>query len=103
METWTKSHGTCFFRLGHVAKDRVGDWRLFHWSIVVPAGFIADKAQSPEVNKVLIMMMSIIPSAFGILSVILVMFYMLNEKKMKIIASELEARRKAGGQADATV
>jgi GPH family glycoside/pentoside/hexuronide:cation symporter len=62
------------------------------------AGFVADKAQTPEVNHVLILMMSLIPSAFGILSVILVCFYILNEKKMKMIAAELEARRKATGE-----
>lgn len=72
---------------------------FFTGELLSQAGFIADKAQSPGVNKVLVLLMSLIPSAFGVLSVILVLFYILNENKMKTIAAELEARRKAGGQA----
>jgi Na+/melibiose symporter-like transporter len=39
--------------------------------------------------------MSVIPSAFGLLSVVLILFYKLDEPMMKSIAADLEARRAA--------
>jgi GPH family glycoside/pentoside/hexuronide:cation symporter len=70
---------------------------LFTGALLSSYGFIADKAQSLEVSHLLTMLMSIIPSAFGLISVILILFYKLDEKTMKQIQTDLEERRKAGG------
>jgi glycoside/pentoside/hexuronide:cation symporter, GPH family len=70
---------------------------LFTGAMLSSYGFIADKAQSLEVNNLLIMLMSIIPSAFGLISILLIMFYRLDEKTMKNIQVELEQRRIASG------
>jgi glycoside/pentoside/hexuronide:cation symporter, GPH family len=66
---------------------------LFTGALLSGYGFIADKAQSPEVNHLLVMLMSIIPSFFGILSVLLIFFYKLDEKTMKKIELELADRK----------
>jgi len=71
---------------------------LFTGALLSGYGFIADKAQSPEVNHLLVMLMSIIPSAFGILSIILILFYKLDEKTMRRIETELYMRRKEAGE-----
>jgi Na+/melibiose symporter-like transporter len=47
--------------------------------------------------------MSIIPAAFGILSIILILFYKLDEKTMMNIAKDLVERRKASGNEALTV
>ena len=70
---------------------------LFTGALLSSYGFIADKAQSLEVTHLLTMLMSIIPSAFGLISVILILFYKLDEKTMKQIQTDLEERRKASG------
>ncbi|HTT56720.1 MAG TPA: MFS transporter [Opitutaceae bacterium] len=62
-------------------------------------GFIADKAQSLAVNHLLVALMSIIPAAFGLISVVLIFFYRLDEGTMKNIQVELENRRRAAGAA----
>ena len=62
---------------------------LLSWS-----GFVADKAQSIETNKSLIMLMSVVPSIFALVSIILVIFYKLDTKTMKTISTELAERRK---------
>jgi GPH family glycoside/pentoside/hexuronide:cation symporter len=71
---------------------------LFTGALLSAYGFIPDKTQSPEVNNLLILLMSIIPFAFGILSIVLILFYKLDEKTMKQIALDLETRRKESGE-----
>jgi GPH family glycoside/pentoside/hexuronide:cation symporter len=71
---------------------------LFTGALLSGYGFAPDVAQTPEVNKLLITLMSIIPSAFGILSIVLVLFYKLDEKTMKGIEADLEERRRASGE-----
>lgn len=62
-------------------------------SILSFSGFVANTAPTPEVTKSLVHLMSIIPSAFGILAIVLFLFYSLNEKKMAEIKSDLDQRR----------
>lgn len=57
-------------------------------------GFQANVAQNPEVLFGLKSLMSIIPSAAGIVAIILILFYKLDEKLMSQIETELSARRK---------
>ncbi|MCJ7801903.1 MAG: MFS transporter, partial [Candidatus Marinimicrobia bacterium] len=57
-------------------------------------GFEPNQVQSAESIKGLILLFSLIPVGFGILSIILVLLYPLNEKKVDQIVSDLEKRRK---------
>jgi GPH family glycoside/pentoside/hexuronide:cation symporter len=61
-------------------------------------GFVPDTAQSPGVQQLLIMLMSIIPFAFGILSIVLILFYKLDEKTMAKITADLAQRRRESGE-----
>jgi GPH family glycoside/pentoside/hexuronide:cation symporter len=56
-------------------------------------GFKANFAQNSDTLNGLRMLMSLIPAGFGIISIVLVMFYPLNEKKVAEIGAELKARR----------
>jgi GPH family glycoside/pentoside/hexuronide:cation symporter len=76
---------------------------LFTGALLSGYGFMADKPQSAEVNHLLVSLMSIIPAAFGILSIILILFYKLDEKTMMNIAKDLVERRKASGNEALTV
>jgi GPH family glycoside/pentoside/hexuronide:cation symporter len=71
---------------------------VFTGALLTGAGFIANKAQTVHSNHMLISLMSMIPSIFGILSVILVFFYKLDEKTMKKIETDLIERRLASGE-----
>jgi GPH family glycoside/pentoside/hexuronide:cation symporter len=46
-------------------------------------------------------MMSVIPVAIGVVSLIILLFYKLDEPTMKKIKADLDERRKASGQATA--
>jgi glycoside/pentoside/hexuronide:cation symporter, GPH family len=70
---------------------------LFTGALLSGYGFIADKPQSPEVNHLLVTLMSVIPAAFGLLSIILILFYKLDETTMTKIEVDLQERRKASG------
>ena len=72
---------------------------VFTGALLSSYGFIADQAQSFAVNHLLVVLMSIIPAAFGLISVVLVLFYRLDEKTMKDIQIDLESRRRAAGNA----
>ncbi len=61
-------------------------------------GFEANKAQSPESLHGLLLLFSLIPAGLGILSVLLVLIYPLNEKRVEEITAELEARRGERGE-----
>ena len=61
-------------------------------------GFKANVVQNADTLAGLRLLMSLIPAGFGIISIILVMFYPLNEKKVAQIGEELKARRIAAGE-----
>lgn len=69
----------------------IGAW--FTGLLLTYFGFQANMAQNNNVQDVIRSLMSSIPVLFGIISVILVIFYKLNDKKMKEIESELVKRR----------
>jgi GPH family glycoside/pentoside/hexuronide:cation symporter len=56
-------------------------------------GFQANVAQNPEVLNGLKLLVSIIPAAAGVLAIVLILFYKLDEKMMSQIEAELSARR----------
>lgn len=61
-------------------------------------GFVANAVQNVEVIGNLRLMMSLIPAVVGVLSMVIVTFYPLNEHKMKSISEELKTRN-AGADA----
>ena len=64
-------------------------------------GFVANQAQTPESLVGLVKLMSVIPAVIGILSVIIVFFYPLNEAKVAQISEDLRVRRAADGNSPA--
>lgn len=56
-------------------------------------GFQANAVQTPESLHGLLLLMSLIPAALGVVSILLVLFYPLNEAKVRQIESDLKARR----------
>ncbi|HTX19905.1 MAG TPA: MFS transporter [Bacteroidota bacterium] len=76
---------------------------LFTGALLSGYGFIADKPQSAEVNHLLIALMSVIPAVFGVISILLILFYKLDEKTMAKISQDLVERRKASGEAELAV
>jgi len=57
--------------------------------------------QNLDVQNGLKAMMSVIPVAIGVVSLIILLFYKLDEPTMKKIKADLDERRKASGQATA--
>ncbi|HEU5078343.1 MAG TPA: MFS transporter [Opitutaceae bacterium] len=57
-------------------------------------GFVANQAQTPKALQGLVNLMSLFPAILGVVSIILIILYPLNEKRMKEISAELDARRK---------
>lgn len=60
-------------------------------------GFHANVAQTPESLHGLVSLMSVIPAALGIVSIILVLLYPLSEAKVTQISADLKKRREADG------
>ncbi len=65
-------------------------------------GFEANRAQSPESLRGLILLFSLIPAALGVVSIIILLIYPLGDKRIEKIGAELEERRKASGEEVAT-
>ncbi len=57
-------------------------------------GFVPNVVQTPEATTGIIMLMSIYPAIFGLIGVILMFFYPLNNEMMTKIEEDLTARRK---------
>lgn len=62
-------------------------------------GFQPNVEQTDEVKNGILLMMSIIPAAVGLLSIVIVFFYPLSEDKVTQIEADLKARRAAAAQA----
>jgi GPH family glycoside/pentoside/hexuronide:cation symporter len=63
-------------------------------------GFQPNQVQSATSLKGLILLFSLIPAGFGILSAVILFFYPLNDKKVAEIGSELAERRQAENEAN---
>lgn len=61
-------------------------------------GFKANTDQTPETLHGLLLLMGLIPAVFGIASIVIVLFYPLNEKRVSQIEADLKARRIAAGE-----
>jgi len=64
-------------------------------TLMAQVGFAANQEQSAESLRGLVLLFSLIPAAFGVLSVILVLLYPLNSKRVSQIETDLEERRAA--------
>jgi GPH family glycoside/pentoside/hexuronide:cation symporter len=62
-------------------------------------GYKANEVQNIEVTNNLKLMMSVFPAFFGIISIIILCFFPLNDKKMKQISEELKTRNDAAESA----
>ncbi|MGB7770177.1 MAG: MFS transporter [Verrucomicrobiia bacterium] len=70
--------------------------------ILASTGFVANEVQNVNVLNGLKAMMSVIPVAIGVVALIILLFYNLDETKMKQIKADLDERRKAGEAGAAT-
>lgn len=64
-------------------------------------GYKANEVQNIEVTSNLKLMMSVFPAVFGIVSIVILCFFPLNDKKMKMIAGDLKARNAAASGSEA--
>lgn len=75
-------------------------WALaafFAFQILEYVGFKANVVPSLQVQNSLVYLMSVLPAAFGVLSLIIFLFYPLNDRKVNELNEELRERRiKAG-------
>ena len=62
-------------------------------TLMSQVGFEANVEQSADSLSGLILLFSIIPAAFGIISMILMVFYPLNDQKVEVITGELAERK----------
>ncbi len=73
-------------------------WAIGAWvalGLMSSVGFHANVAQTSETLHGLRMLFGLIPAAIGLVSVAILLFYPLNEARMKQIGEELKARRAA--------
>ncbi len=61
-------------------------------------GFEANQAQSEQSMHGLLLLFSLIPAGFGILSIVMSFFYPLDDKKVARISADLAERRKESGE-----
>ena len=66
-------------------------------AILAATGFVPNVVQNLDVQNGLKAMMSAIPTGIGVVALILLFFYRLDEKTMTKVKAELEERRKASG------
>jgi GPH family glycoside/pentoside/hexuronide:cation symporter len=72
-------------------------------TLMSQVGFEPNQAQSEGSLRGLILIFSLIPAGFGVLSMIIAFFYPLNDQRVEQIVNELEERRKAIGEETVTV
>ncbi len=71
-------------------------------TLMSQVGFEANQAQSQESLKGLILLFSLIPAGLGVFSIIISLFYPLNDRWVKEIGDELAKRRKENGGENTT-
>ncbi|MFZ1292394.1 MAG: MFS transporter [Melioribacteraceae bacterium] len=62
-------------------------------NLMAQVGFEPNQVQSQESLDGLVLLFSLIPAAFGVLAIISLLFYPLDEKKVTVIENELKLRR----------
>ena len=71
-------------------------------TLMSQVGFEPNQAQSAQSLNGLISLFSIIPAGFGVLSILILLFYPISDTRIAEIGAELEERRKASGEEPAT-
>ena len=61
--------------------------------LLASVGFLPNVAESQAVLRGIVLLMSLIPAAIGVVSFFLVLFYPLNERKLREMAADLRVRR----------
>lgn len=75
-------------------------WGLGSWmalAMMASVGFVPNAVQTPASIHGLILLMSVLPASFGIPSIILLLFYPLNDARMTQVGADLARRRAADG------
>lgn len=80
-------------KVGWAIGSAVAGWLLS------AVGFRSNVDQTPEALRGLVLLVGLIPAAFGVLSLSILWFYPLNESRVKEIGTELEQRREKAGNA----
>lgn len=62
-------------------------------NILSSMGYVPNMTQSPESQAGIVMLMTLIPGAFALLSVLCIRFYSLNEAQLHIIQADLERQK----------
>jgi len=75
----------------------IGSWMAL--TMMQSVGFVPNAVQTAGSLHGLILLMSVLPASFGIPSIILLLFYPLNDKRMSQINADLGNRRAADGAA----
>lgn len=76
-------------------------WAIGAWvalGLMASVGFKANVAQTPQSLHGLVLLMSVIPAALGIVSILIVLLYPLNEAKVAQIEADLKTRRAEAGE-----
>jgi GPH family glycoside/pentoside/hexuronide:cation symporter len=71
-------------------------WAIGAWvalALMQALGFVANTAQTMRSLHGLVLLMSVLPAAFAVLSLAFVIFYPLGEARMSEISSDLRKRR----------
>ena len=71
-------------------------WAIGAWvalALMQSVGFVANTVQTQASLHGLVLLMSVLPASLGILSLLIVLFYPLNEARMARIAGDLKERR----------
>ena len=67
-------------------------------TLMSQVGFEPNQQQTADSLNGLVMLFSIIPAAFGVLAILILLAYPISDKRIAEISVELEERRKASGE-----
>ncbi len=67
-------------------------------TLMSQVGFAPNQAQTAESTSGLVLLFSLIPAAFGVLALIIMFFYPLNDRQVEEIVNDLQQRRAASGE-----
>ncbi len=84
-------------KMGWAFGGAVAGWLLAYY------GFVAGEVQSVSTQTGIVTLFSLIPAIPALLATLLILFYSLDEKRMKSIQAELTARRAAQGEVQTAV
>ena len=102
MENRTPGHRAVFS--ASIMSNKIG-WTIgsmIAGLILSKTGFVANVVQNLDVQNGLKAMMSVIPVAIGLVALVILLFYRLDEPTMKKIKADLDERRKASETGAAT-